>query len=422
MRWVAVEAVPPGSVLGRDLYLGDRTLLRAGVRLSRPMLDRLAELGFETLCVCDPGEVPAAPPPELLTEQTKQQAAQALKRYVKRLQRGYAGDLRPIAAAVSQILDEVLANPSVLLELTAIRGILDEQEYLFAHSVRVAALSVLLGLHSGLDPRELTVLGMGAILHDVGKVRIPQSILTKQGPLTDDERALIRLHPIHGFEILRRHRELDRRAVHVAYQHHERWDGSGYPRGLKGEEIHRFARLAAVADVFDALTSPRPYRPAWPVHRALALIEEEAGRSFDPAVVRTFLARVAPYPVGTLVRLNTGEEAVVVRLNAIAPARPVVRIWCRSAEGAELDLLVHLERRIVGPVTGWGREAPPWSRTGNGGRGLHHVDAVAPEPLVHLDEVGQELGEAHELAEEGDVEVTGVALSELDQDLPVDER
>lgn len=360
MRWVSLEAVPPGAVLGRDLYLDERTLLRAGVRLSQHMLQRLSQLGFEAVCVCEPGELPTATPTELLTKQTRQQASLALKRYVKRLQRGYAGDLRPIAAAVSQILDEILANPSVILELTVIRGILDEQEYLFAHSVRVAALSVLLGLHSGLDPKELTVLGMGAILHDVGKVRVPQPILIKEGPLTEEERALIQLHPTHGFEILRRHRELDRRAVHVAYQHHERWDGSGYPRGLKGEAIHRFARLAAVADVFDALTSQRPYRGAWPVHRALALIEEEAGRSFDPAVVRTFLARVAPYPVGTLVRLNTGEEARVVGLNAIAPARPVVRIWNGSAQGTELDLLTHLERRIVGPVTEW-EEARPAS-------------------------------------------------------------
>lgn len=351
MRLVPLEAVSLGTMLGRDLMLDERTLLRAGVRLSPHMLRRLAQLGFEAVWICEPGEIPAGSTGELLTEETRQASMRALKRYVHRLRKGYAGDLRPIAAVVSQILDEILANSSVLVELTAIRGLLDEQEYLFAHSVRVAALTLLLGLHSGLDRRELTVLGMGALLHDVGKVRVPLSILTKEGPLTQEERAQIQLHPVHGFEILRRHRELDRRAVHVAYQHHERWDGSGYPRGLQGTEIHRFARLTAVADVFDALTSPRPYRPAWPVHQALTFIADEGGRSLDPAVVRTFLARVAPYPVGTLVRLNTGEEALVVRLNPIAPARPVVRVWNGEARGTEVDLLTRLEWRIVGPVT-----------------------------------------------------------------------
>ena len=153
VRLVPLEAVSPGTMLGRDLMLDERTLLRAGVRLSPHMLRRLAQLGFETVWICEPGEIPAGSTGELLTEETRQASMRALKRYVHRLRKGYAGDLRPIAAVVSQILDEILANSSVLVELTAIRGLLDEQEYLFAHSVRVAALTLLLGLHSGLAGR-----------------------------------------------------------------------------------------------------------------------------------------------------------------------------------------------------------------------------------------------------------------------------
>lgn len=350
MQLVPLEAVPPGAILGRSLYLDERTLLKDGVRLTESLLRRLDELGFDSVYIRDPDEPETEPVAELLSDQTRRRAYAAVKAYVRRLNRGYAGDLRPVAAAVSQILDEVLANGAVILQLGVIRALRDEREYLFHHSVRVCATAALLGIHSGLDQRELKVLAMGAILHDVGKIRVPRSILTKEASLTPEERATMQEHTIHGFEILRKHQELDIRAAHVAYQHHERWDGSGYPRGLSGEAIHRFARITAVADVFDALTSQRPYRPAWPVHRAVALIEEEAGRSFDPDTVRTFLARVAPYPVGTLVRLNTGERALVVRLNPRTPARPVVRVWNGVAHEAELDLLVHLDRRITGPA------------------------------------------------------------------------
>src|SRR5690606_18340877 len=178
--------------------------------------------------------------------------------------------------------------------------------------------------------------------------------------------------------------------------------------------IHRFARLTAVADVFDALTSPRPYRPGWPVHQALTFIADEGGRSLDPAVVRTFLARVAPYPVGTLVRLNTGEEALVVRLNPIAPARPVVRVWNGEARGTEVDLLTRLEWRIVGPVTD-----PLPDGEAPGGGALRELDPVAPEPVIQLDEVRQELGQAHELAEEGHVQIGGLLLEQPDQVPPV---
>jgi HD-GYP domain-containing protein (c-di-GMP phosphodiesterase class II) len=156
------------------------------------------------------------------------------------------------------------------------------------HSQRVAALSVRLAEMLGVSGDELIHLRHGALLHDIGKVGVPDHILHKAGPLTDEEWAIMRQHPVHAYRLLVSNQFL-RAALPVPYCHHEKWDGSGYPRGLKGTEIPLAARIFAVADVWDALTSDRPYRPAWANERALAYIREQAGKHFDPAVVAAFL-------------------------------------------------------------------------------------------------------------------------------------
>lgn len=142
------------------------------------------------------------------------------------------------------------------------------------HSERVAVLCESLGLRLGLDREELHTLVVGALLHDVGKTVVPRSVLERDGPLTEQDLKLVRLHPKVGADILRGIKDMERFAE-VVLNHHERLDGSGYPRGLRGGQLDRLARIAAVADVFDAITSPRPYRPAMPTARALAVLQIE---------------------------------------------------------------------------------------------------------------------------------------------------
>ncbi|MGB9897202.1 HD domain-containing phosphohydrolase, partial [Thermanaerothrix sp.] len=157
------------------------------------------------------------------------------------------------------------------------------------HSERVVRLSLALGRRLGLQGQALDDLRYGALLHDIGKIGIPDSILLKPGPLTPEEWAIMRQHPQIAYDLLKDIPFL-RRAVEILYAHHERWDGSGYPRGLKGEEIPLGARIFAVVDVWDALTSERPYRPAWPPQQARAYLQEQAGVLFDPQVVAVFLS------------------------------------------------------------------------------------------------------------------------------------
>jgi len=155
------------------------------------------------------------------------------------------------------------------------------------HSQRVTELTLRLAREIGIAPAELTDIRRGALLHDIGKLAIPDAILRKPGPLTEDEWAVMRQHPVYGYQFLSQIPFLQR-AVEIPYCHHERWDGAGYPRRLRGEDIPLAARLFAVADVWDALRSNRPYRPAWDDAAARAYIIEMAGTQFDPDVVRAF--------------------------------------------------------------------------------------------------------------------------------------
>ena len=162
------------------------------------------------------------------------------------------------------------------------------------HTMRVAEITERLARALGLSEAEIVNVRRGALLHDIGKMGVPDTILHKPGKLTDEDWAIMRKHPQYAYEMLLPIAYL-RSALDIPYCHHEKWDGTGYPRGLKGDQIPLPARIFAVVDVWDALTSDRPYRPAWPVDRALAYIREQAGRHFDPRIVETFF------------RLNTEE-------------------------------------------------------------------------------------------------------------------
>ncbi|MCX7945869.1 MAG: response regulator [Hydrogenophilus sp.] len=162
-----------------------------------------------------------------------------------------------------------------------------------AHIMRMARYSELIARTLGLPEAECETVLLASPMHDVGKVGIPDHILMKPGRLSDEEFAIMKRHAEYGYEILKGSSSpLLQTAALIAWTHHERWDGNGYPRGLRGEEIPLYGRIVAVADVFDAVTSNRPYKPAWPLERAVGLLQEERGRHFDPACVEAFLSQL----------------------------------------------------------------------------------------------------------------------------------
>ena len=192
------------------------------------------------------------------------------------------------------------------------------------------------------------MLGMGLLLHDVGKLALPTSITGKRDELTAEEWELMRSHPRLGLELLRGD-DFSPLVKAVVLRHHERWDGTGYPDGKRGLEIHEMARIAAVADVYDAVTSERNYAPAKPAHEGVRAILEGSGTQFDPDVVDIFSRLVAPFPPGVELRLSDGRRAVVVSVPEEALDRPLVRVI--EGPGAPYEIALLLDASLT--IEGW---------------------------------------------------------------------
>ncbi|WP_407314744.1 HD-GYP domain-containing protein [Desulfosporosinus sp. SB140] len=220
----------------------------------------------------------------------------------------------------------------------------------FVHSINVALLTAVTGMNLGYKDRKLKDLTLGALLHDLGKLRIPKEILNKPDNLTNEEYNIIKQHPQLGVEMLNNIRLLPSVIASVK-EHHERWNIKGYPHGLAGNNIHLAAQIVAVTDVYEALTADRPYRQGMPPYQALEMILAWSGRDFNPRVVQAFRESLILYPENSMVTLNTGEIGVVVAVTRQFPTRPLIRLLFDSDgrfynEEVYLDLLQNLTRFI----------------------------------------------------------------------------
>jgi putative nucleotidyltransferase with HDIG domain len=218
--------------------------------------------------------------------------------------------------------------------------------YTFTHMVNVSILTMGQARALGIDGRLLREFGLSALMHDIGKVRTPKEILNKPDKLTDDEFVIMRRHTVDGAEILRRTPEMPILAPVVAFEHHLRKDGTGYPFGVKRAALNLGTMLCSIADVYDAMRSQRAYQQAHPSDRILAVLKRSDGAQFDQDLVRRFVQLLGIYPPGNLVRLNSGEIAVVLRVHAPDPYRPRVKVLFGS-DGARLD--VPFDRNLFEP-------------------------------------------------------------------------
>jgi len=345
-------------------------LLARGVTLTQAMIDALPRAGVFAVYVEDGiSEGIRATGP--VSDRTRREAVGALGTVFTSAQGGGRTkvpdeQLAHLEGVVGKILQEVRASGALLSFLDDL-GSFDA--HTLTHSINVCILGLMLGEavmredgwrdYRGMRRRDeidarLVKLGLGLLLHDVGKVVIPQSVLTKPGRLSDDEMELIRQHPEAG-ALLVEGGTVSALARAVIIGHHERVDGRGYPHGRSGEQIHLHARVAAVADVYDAVSSDRVYRMRRPSHEAYELVLGSAGTAFDPAVVRVFSRVVAPYPVGTAVVLSTGERGLVAENHPEHCTRPTVRITHDPAGGAlaapeEIRLVDHLSVTVVDSI------------------------------------------------------------------------
>ena len=233
-------------------------------------------------------------------------------------------DARDCLPLVNDITDSVCRNPGALVSLARLKT---QDDYSYMHSVAVCALMVSLARQLALTPQQCREAGMAGLLHDIGKAVIPTAVLNKPGKLDDAEFEIIKTHPVRGHELLSDGAGASELALDVVLHHHEKFDGSGYPHGLAGEAIHLFARMGAVCDVYDAITSDRPYKKGWSPAEAVRKMAEWSKSHFDDKVFQAFVKSVGIYPTGSLVQLESKRLAVVCDQGERSLLHPVVSVF-----------------------------------------------------------------------------------------------
>lgn len=326
MRRISSKRAEPGMVLGRAVYdNGGYLLLAAGAKLYEETLNTLSIYGVGEIMIKDPrvSDVAVQPliPPELEAAVT-----QALRQMItESIGSSTIEDelLREVETSVYSMVRE--SFPQVVGEVN-VTGCQSLEDYHYAQSAKAASLAMLIGKICDYDVFELTKLGLSTLMMNLGFVLVPPSAMDNPDSLMEKIRQDIPRHPERGAEILQAHTHLGKGVMDAVEQHHERWDGSGYPARLKGEEICQFARIIAIADTYYELVSLRPDRPAYMPHEAAEFIIAYSGALFDPELVRIFSRLVPLYPTGTTVRLNSGEVGIISNANLGHIARPIVRV------------------------------------------------------------------------------------------------
>ncbi len=237
---------------------------------------------------------------------------------------GKAIKVSEAAPLVDEISRSITRNPEAFINLTRLKT---KDDYTYMHSVAVCALMIALGKQLGLHEDELKEVGLAGLLHDVGKMMVDQDVLNKPGKLTDEEFALMKDHPRRGWELLKDSSEITAVALDVCLHHHERMDGKGYPDQLAGEQISLYARMGAVCDVYDALTSNRCYKNGWEPAETIRKMAEWRNGHFDERVFQAFVKTIGIYPSGTLVRLKSGRLAIVMEQTEKSLLTPIVKVF-----------------------------------------------------------------------------------------------
>lgn len=355
MRLISIKSLKEGMVLGRTIWNeAGHPLLQEDIEMNGQVISRLQELNIQYVYIKDEmskdiesfDSVPIEVRKRVVSDITK--TFKSLQK-VKRGGESYFLDQQSkvLYSIIDELLENILEDENIL---TVLGDVFLYDNYVYHHSFQVTTYSIAIAKEMNYSYEEIRQIALGALLHDVGKMLVPQEILFKPGKLSEEEFEEVRKHTTFGFDVLRGLHTVSLLIAHCAFQHHERLDGSGYPRGLIDFEIHPFAKIIAVADVFDAVTSNRVYKGKMHPSQGIAILEAGKGTLYDTKVVDTFTKIIAHYPNGTTVVLSDESRAIISKQNKDAPNKPWARIFEQNGEllkaTHEVNLL-HSELAII---------------------------------------------------------------------------
>lgn len=352
MQRLDIKLLQPEMISAVDVVDQDgKIIIRAGTAFQENHIKVVVQQGYGSVYVSLP-RFTTHPPPGILNQELHKSLVSTVAETYEAFRDKNVMDGKKLRELANKLVDEVVINRTNLVQWVDLRT---PDDYLPAHAVNVAVMSVLIGLKMEYTVLKLQELALGALLLDAGEMLIPQEILRKKEKLTPAEMEIVRQHTEKGFEGLRKKiKGLPVTSMHVAYQHHENFGGNGYPRGISGNEIHEYARIVSVADMFDALVSDRPFRHYYLPHEAVGILQIFSGRMLDPEKVATLLQYVALYPQGVMVHLDTGEFGEVEVVRAANPNRPRVRLltdkWRKTLNQADYIDLERQQNRYITKV------------------------------------------------------------------------
>ena len=326
MRLVPTFCLKEGMVLGKSIYNKNGSLLlREGRDIKKQYIDKVIDLNIQGLYIDD--ELSKDIEIEnVINEELRLNTVSKIKDIFIDMEKDSPSLDKNISMAsklVENMIEELIENKHVMVNMVDIKSF---DEYTYHHSVNVCVLSIIMGISLDLNQEQLTNLGMAALLHDVGKVFINQDLLNKVEKLTDEDFEIMKKHSYDGYKYIKDKFNFPVTTYIGILQHHEKYDGTGYPHQRAGEKISLFARIIAIADVYDALVSNRPYKEALLPSEAMEFLMGGAGAHFDFDLISIFIQKVAAFPLGTCVRLSNGDKGIVIENFPNASTRPKIRV------------------------------------------------------------------------------------------------
>jgi HD-GYP domain-containing protein (c-di-GMP phosphodiesterase class II) len=342
MQSVTLDEIQPGMYLSKPLISADGTvLLHEGIVMKERYIEYLRNKGFNSLYVGDPQiQETLEMEEDFYSLKYKQEAMDNAGEIINHFSAGKGVNLDNLKRVVSEWVNQLGQKPESMMNLLDIRR---KEGYMFSHAVNTSILSIMTGIAMGYNDKQLDELGLAAMLHDVGKIKFSMNVARQfPGYLTKNEREEYRRHPFYSLEILRENYTLSVNVLNACFQHHERWNGSGYPMGLKGDTICEYAQIISIADVYERLIVGMPHRLPTPIYYAVAILNKAAGEYFNPIIVDKFNQSVAVYPIGKTVKLNNQQSGVILGIDIKNKSTPIVRITTNQ-DNNETNQIIKLD-------------------------------------------------------------------------------